>query len=164
MLSPNACRMGLVTTTRRQIGYSLLTSPSMGSRRALLTASSNSSLLVSGGRSDAETSSIWTLPRQAGNRRWKSTRMASAYDTDEDSDGSLDARSKGFEAAAQLRSTSSEQKLWAHEEAWMVNLGRGNDNEWLTGPREEEWFTGVHPRDCPGTSVGSPMECIGSLL
>lgn len=34
--------------------------------------------------------------------------------------------------------------------AWMINLGRNDDNEWLTGPRGREWFTGVHPRECPG--------------
>jgi hypothetical protein len=34
--------------------------------------------------------------------------------------------------------------------AWMVNLGRNNDNEWLTGPRGQEWFTGTHPLECPG--------------
>jgi hypothetical protein len=38
--------------------------------------------------------------------------------------------------------------------AWMINLGRKNhDNEWLTGPRGREWFTGVHPRECPGMCV-----------
>ena len=35
------------------------------------------------------------------------------------------------------------------QEAWMVNLGRGDD-EWLTGPRGGEWFTGVAPDVCPG--------------
>ena len=36
-----------------------------------------------------------------------------------------------------------------HHEAWMVNLGRG-DEEWLTGPRGEEWYTGLKPSLCPG--------------
>lgn len=35
------------------------------------------------------------------------------------------------------------------QEAWMVNLGRG-DEEWLTGPRGGEWFTGLAPEVCPG--------------
>lgn len=34
-------------------------------------------------------------------------------------------------------------------EAWMVNLNRG-DEEWLTGPRRGEWFTGLAPDICPG--------------
>jgi hypothetical protein len=36
------------------------------------------------------------------------------------------------------------------QEAWMVNLNRG-DNEWLIGPRSEEWYTGKPPKYCPGT-------------
>lgn len=35
------------------------------------------------------------------------------------------------------------------QEAWMVNLGRGDD-EWLTGPRGRDWFTGKAPDVCPG--------------
>jgi len=35
------------------------------------------------------------------------------------------------------------------KEAWMVNLDRG-DNEWLTGPRSNEWYTGKSPLHCPG--------------
>ena len=35
------------------------------------------------------------------------------------------------------------------QEAWMVNLGRG-DEKWLTGPRDKEWFTGMAPDTCPG--------------
>jgi len=37
----------------------------------------------------------------------------------------------------------------SHHEAWMVNLGRGDD-DWLTGPRDVEWFTGKAPHVCPG--------------
>jgi len=37
-------------------------------------------------------------------------------------------------------------------ESWMVNLRGGYDDEWLTGPRAQEWFTGVSPNNaCPGT-------------
>ena len=37
----------------------------------------------------------------------------------------------------------------SYQEAWMVNLGRG-DEAWLSGPRSADWFTGVHPMVCPG--------------
>jgi hypothetical protein len=37
-----------------------------------------------------------------------------------------------------------------HFEDWMVNLGRGRNKEWLTGPRPKEWFTGLNPENCPG--------------
>lgn len=39
----------------------------------------------------------------------------------------------------------------SRKEAWMVNLGRGDNDKWLNGPRNNEWFTGVSPKDnCPG--------------
>lgn len=37
----------------------------------------------------------------------------------------------------------------SYQEAWMVNLGRGDD-AWLPGPRSADWFTGLHPTVCPG--------------
>ena len=37
----------------------------------------------------------------------------------------------------------------SRQEAWMVNLGRGDD-EWLSGPRDVDWFTGIEPSACPG--------------
>lgn len=36
-----------------------------------------------------------------------------------------------------------------YQEAWMVNLGRGDD-AWLSGPRNADWYTGLHPTVCPG--------------
>jgi hypothetical protein len=35
---------------------------------------------------------------------------------------------------------------------WRVNLHRESD-VWLHGPRESEWFTGVHPSECPGADA-----------
>jgi hypothetical protein len=44
----------------------------------------------------------------------------------------------------------------AQQEAWMINLGRGDNDQWLTGPRDEdEWFTGLKPSLCPGVQVNS---------
>ena len=37
----------------------------------------------------------------------------------------------------------------SHQEAWMVNLDRG-DNEWLCRPRTSDWYTGLEPSICPG--------------
>ncbi len=52
-------------------------------------------------------------------------------------------KSQGHAQALKIRSTSP-------VEAWMVNLGR-DDNEWLLGPRDpDEWFTGLKPSCCPG--------------
>lgn len=33
----------------------------------------------------------------------------------------------------------------------MINLGRDDNNAWLTGPRNvDEWYTGLKPSACPG--------------
>ena len=56
--------------------------------------------------------------------------------------------SKGHAAAAAAR--TKENGGFARDEPWMINLERGKDNPWLTGPRSEDWFTGVPPSQCPG--------------
>lgn len=74
--------------------------------------------------------------------RHKSTAAAVVdYEDDVFTDSSI-----GHAAAAEARTNMDK----SHEEAWMINLGRGNENEWLTGPRSEEWFTGLAPSKCPG--------------
>lgn len=167
MLSPSACRMGLATTSRRKIGTEIFNRSSLGSSHRSL--STLKSAFSSSPSSSSPLASFlifkkrdysW-VPRRLSrpflsttNNRWKST-AAAAYDSDSDgNDDDLDTRSKRFATAAQLRTTSG--KL-SHEEAWMINLGRGNDDEWLTGPREEDWFTGIHPRVCPGTVSSFPL-------
>lgn len=69
-------------------------------------------------------------------RRFKSSGAASAYAYDDDTTSST--------------TTSHMSDLGrTRQEAWMVNLNRG-DNEWLTGPRTEDWYTGKSPKHCPG--------------
>ena len=41
----------------------------------------------------------------------------------------------------------------SHREAWMVNLGRGDDDAWLAKPRGAKWYTGMEPKVCPGEFV-----------
>jgi hypothetical protein len=66
-----------------------------------------------------------------------------SYDSSDDEEDSN--RSHGHAEAAKVRSAFS------HEEAWMVNLGRDDCNEWLLGPRDaDDWFTGLKPSICPG--------------
>ena len=51
-------------------------------------------------------------------------------------------------------STADTSSGRTHQEAWMVNLNRG-DNDWLTGPRiESQWYTGKAPSNinCPGVN------------
>ena len=63
-----------------------------------------------------------------------------------DDDEVFAAKSKGHAAAAAAR-IKSDRPL---DETWRINLGRGNVNQWLSGPRSEDWFTGMHPSCCPG--------------
>ena len=66
---------------------------------------------------------------------------------DSDDEESL-TRSGGHAEASNLRVGS-----YSHHEAWMANLGRGDNNKWLLGPRDpNEWFTGLKPTLCPGKS------------
>ena len=143
MLSPSAARMGTVSTTLRHIGKS---------RRGFSIAAL--------GRRESEVNGSGMI-RQAFNRsawdaraviasdltRWKST-MAAAYSDSEDDEEEFETldRSHGHAEAVKARSALS------HEEAWMVNLGRDDNNEWLLGPRDaDDWFTGLKPSICPGT-------------
>jgi hypothetical protein len=136
MLSIQAARMGSVSTS---IGYI---------RRSVRSARS---LSIGSRRFDPRTPPRFRLSADAsrafssgaGLSRFKST-MA-AYDDGEDDD--IDYRHQGHVAAAQARASDSSK---SHEEAWAINLGRDGENEWLTGTRNQEWFTGVAPPKCPG--------------
>jgi hypothetical protein len=133
MLSPQAARMGCVSTKghiRRSTRFLSIGrgrrhfEPSFGSRFRLSTT---------------ETSRAFS----SGLSRYKST-MA-AYDDGEDDN--INHRHQGHVAAAKARASDA---VKPHDEDWMINLGRAGENEWLTGPRDQDWFTGVAPSKCPG--------------
>jgi len=42
----------------------------------------------------------------------------------------------------------------------MINLGRNGDNEWLTGDRPIDWYTGMHPLDCPGVDANGTLRSL----
>ncbi|KAL3905288.1 MAG: hypothetical protein SGILL_009738, partial [Bacillariaceae sp.] len=93
-------------------------------------------------------------------KSWKSTMAATAYDDSDDSSddepgsavGAAGSQYAGHVAAAKARIGTN--SALSHEEAWMINLGRNNDNEWLTGPRNaDEWYTGLKPSICPGADA-----------
>lgn len=88
--------------------------------------------------------------------RHKSTSAAALTD-DYDDDLVMDA-TIGHKAAAEARPAMDK----THEEAWMINLGRGNDNEWLTGTRPDDWFTGVAPSKCPGKCTMGNHEALSA--
>jgi hypothetical protein len=131
MLSPQAARMSCVSTSLGHI------------RR--------SARFLSIGRRhfDPSVRSRFRLPTDvsrafsSGLSRFKST--LAAYDESEDDN--IDYRHQGHVTAAKARATDA---IKSYDDAWMINLGRDGDNEWLTGPRDQDWFTGVAPRDCPG--------------
>jgi hypothetical protein len=85
-----------------------------------------------------------TLPVSTLLRFKSSAALAEVDDTEELFTG----HTEGHAAAAEARNKLDT----SHEEAWMINLGRGSNNQWLTGPRDEEWFTGLPPAQCPGKS------------
>lgn len=75
--------------------------------------------------------------------RYKSSAAVSQVPDDTEE---ITGHSEGHAAAAEARNKFDT----SHEEAWMINLGRGSNNQWLTGPRSDEWFTGLPPSQCPG--------------
>ena len=85
-----------------------------------------------------------------GPRSWKSSIASMDYyddDGDEESDIDKTNRARGHAEAATARASSH----LSHDESWMINLGRNEDNEWLLGPRDPDvWFTGMKPSICPG--------------
>lgn len=135
MLSPQAARMGCVSTSLGHIRRSTRFL-SIGRGRRHFEPSVRSRFRLSTDTSRVLSSHL---------SRFKST--VAAYDEGEDDN--IDYRHHGHVAAAKARASDT---IKSHDEAWMINLGRDGDNEWLTGPRDQEWFTGVAPRECPGTS------------
>ncbi len=131
MLSASAARMGCVKTTLRHIGKN---------HRKFSVASCRRELLLSSGKQKSNTFRA-SVALVSDVNRWKSTVAAYGHSADEET---FDKNHDHAEAA-KVRSTFS------HEEAWMLNLGRGDNNEWLLGPRDpDEWFTGLKPTSCPG--------------
>jgi hypothetical protein len=108
----------------------------------------------------------------AVDRRYKSTVSAVEYDVDEvnriTTPNTLGLSYLGHSAAAEYRLQQQQQQQnqdptqIVASEPWRINLGRGDDNAWLMGVRnDQEWFTGIAPADsCPGTFVlFSPKRC-----
>jgi len=73
--------------------------------------------------------------------RSKSSGAAFRHSIEDDADVSYDT--------ATTATTNGVGVGRSHHEAWMVNLDRG-DNEWLSRPRRNDWFTGLEPSICPG--------------
>ena len=146
MLSPAAARMGCVKTTLRKIGTTgRHYSTALGRRQAVSFRSSSESFKVSA------TSAPYYCPLASSDvlRSWKST-MASYSDSEDEYDEEDSKRSHGHAEGAKARAGGGRMEF-SHDEAWMINLGRGNNDEWLQGPRDEdEWFTGLKPSICPG--------------
>lgn len=95
-----------------------------------------------------------TLPLSNFLRNRSSAAAASSGSVEEeyldvaDGNATANANAQGHAAAAEARNKLN----MSHAEAWMINVGRGTNNQWLTGPRSEDWFTGLPPSQCPGKS------------
>ena len=79
----------------------------------------------------------------------KSSGAAFRHQVEEDDDILYSTGNAAAAAESGIGGGISGKSSRTHHEAWMVNLGRG-DEEWLTGPRGEEWYTGLKPSICPG--------------
>jgi len=180
MLSPQAARMGTVHTTLRKIGMApkkklssvvtgtITTTPRFGVGRSTIRHHRDPHHLdyhyYFSGKPFSTITTMMTTPMTSTTmsptpRRFKSSQAAATVVTDSESDTD-DEMTRGVSfhryeghasAAATLLSSTHSTTKHAYEEPWMINLHRGNNNEWLSGPRnEKEWFTGLAPRDCPG--------------
>jgi len=163
MLSPSAARIGTTSMILRKMAKQKgrrcklpsLAVPRFGTNRKAYSSSSHRSRLSSKPilyRKTAPSTHglvvFSTTSEVLSSARWKST-MASYSDSDSDSDDDND----GNEINTTTRNTVGDRAL-SHEEAWMINLGRSDNNKWLTGPRDpDEWFTGKQPKICPGVDA-----------
>jgi Sulfatase-modifying factor enzyme 1 len=171
MLSASAARMGTVKTTLRQIGKSgRLRTPSAVSSRSGKAFWSSWSLKDGIGKSFSIMTS--TTPSTKTSRlsdaraalmsdsisRRKST-MASYAESDDEEENTIyvventagsDKRLSSHHGHAEA-AKSRVDGMTSLDDSWRINLGRGDNNAWLTGPRnEDEWFTGLKPSVCPG--------------
>lgn len=109
-----------------------------------------------GGVGTASGSRYATLSTTTKTHRHNSSSAAfSAYDDDEehlvmDVDSSF-MTTQTLSAVA-VDDKQSATPVAVPAEDWRINLGRKNDNAWLSGPRPTDWWTGVYPTKCPGTS------------
>ena len=157
MLSPSAARIGTTSTMLRELAKKKSRRagfPAMASRHLNNNQKNYCSLYcesripssLSGTRKGAllpNARAAFSASSEVFPARWKSTLAAySDSDSDEDNDAEVNAST--------TRNTVGSGAL-SHEEAWMINLGRADNNEWLTGSRDpDEWFTGKQPKICPG--------------
>lgn len=131
ILSNSAARMGSVKTTLRKIGKVGHRNHSIAIGRSGIRGKPQSSLSLNS-----------RAPVASNVLRWKST-MASYSDDEEEL-----MRSRDRNDAIKAR------PIFSHEEAWMINLGRDQNNEWLLGKRDsDDWFTGLKPDICPGVDA-----------
>ena len=167
MLSPSAARLG---SSIRLKGKSIpFRHYSVGGNRRLNDGLSKTSSVVR--MPMMETSRFLNLDRLSDtsrHQRCKSTISVADYETDESSpnvtSNTLGLSYMGHAAAAEYRAQQQQQlqdpqvnPSMLASESWRINLGRGNDNAWLMGPRKDkDWFTGIAPnQNCPGKVVWS---------
>ena len=167
MLSPSAARLG---SSIRLKGKSIpFRHYSVGGNRRLNDGLSKTSSVVR--MPMMETSRFLNLDRLSDtsrHQRCKSTISVADYETDESSpnvtSNTLGLSYMGHAAAAEYRAQQQQQQQdpqvnpsMLASESWRINLGRGNDNAWLMGPRKDkDWFTGIAPnQNCPGKVVWS---------
>jgi hypothetical protein len=178
MLSPSAARLSIWKSLYRQRGHDFTTSRASFSSSATASSGGVATLRMGLAGRDvlAHSSALFGLPNIKlrynakgrislplsclnGGSRWKST--VAAYNTDSDDDEDpidkvllMNIYGSYRDGHATAAAARSKNPTFSHEEAWMINLGRDDNNAWLTGPRNAgEWYTGRRPSICPGVDV-----------
>lgn len=149
MLSPAAARMGKVLELGRKKGRRSLLLGRYFGRNCDSPPALTFNHRLSSTRSTLcpESHHAAGLSTSDAFSRWKST--IASYE-DELEDNYIEGDTPTSVANNSTRNTIGGGNL-SHEEAWMINLGRDDNNTWLTGPRDsDEWFTGKQPSICPG--------------
>jgi hypothetical protein len=170
MLTPSAARLSFWKGLYRHKGHDLKTfradfsssviasSGGLATRRmaaASRAASTQSSSLLELRQFTSKARTCLSPSHFDAGNRWKSTVAAYNTDSDDDEDHEntimINTSANQYDGHAMARTNSA---TFSHEEAWMINLGRDNNNTWLTGPRNvDEWYTGLKPSICPGVDA-----------
>lgn len=173
MLSPSAARLGTsIRLKGKSIPFRHLSVG--GKRRCYDGLTSTSSVVTMPTKASSRFLNVIQVSDTTRYPRYKSTASVLDYDNDDTSrtvtSNTLGLSYMGHAAAAEYR-VQQQQQLQVNtvtdttsttvnpvattilaSESWRINLGRGNDNAWLMGPRnDKEWFTGIAPnQNCPG--------------
>jgi hypothetical protein len=150
MLSPSAARIGTTSARLRELakkrppGCRFFNSRNGFSSFRHGGNLSSKAIEVRSKALSTNARAFFSTTSDVSSTRWKSTMASYDFDNEDDDE----------EVKHNATTRTIGVGTLSHEEVWMVNLGRSDNNEWLTGPRDpDEWFTGKQPKICPGVDA-----------